>query len=482
MTRTALDVPPVATEPDSGRIPEGWAPSTLGEIGEYLNGRAFKKTEWSDEGRPIIRIQDLTGSNNNPNYFEGAIEDRYVVRPGDLLVSWSATLGAYLWNGSEGVLNQHIFKVRSFIDPKFHFFLMQHVLSDLSQQTHGSGMEHITKSRFRSTPITVPPLAEQRRIVDRVESLTSNLRSGRESLHQTSQTMNRFEQAVLAAACFGQLSGSWRSENEDADSIEGALANIIPNKWVARARRAHVDLQLPDLPSTYLVSTIAEVATVLEYGTSQKATTNKSFGIPVLRMGNIQDGELDYTALKYVPLDAETSGLLLEEGDLLFNRTNSPELVGKSAVYRPDQIEPTTFASYLIRVRFHPEVADPDFANFWINSAWGQAWARRVKSDGVSQSNISGTKLAAMPVPLPSLEEQREIVRVARKLISEGRKISDRIDVVSQLATNIRRSVLTSAFSGELATAEAKLARAESRDYEPADQLLQRIRSSGGSA
>src|SRR5689334_18744687 len=97
--------------PDDIFVPEGWKRTTIGELGRYLNGRGFKTSEWARTGRPIIRIQDLTGSNKNPNYFNGAIEDRYIVEPGDLLVSWSATLGAYIWDGPEAVLNQHIFKV-----------------------------------------------------------------------------------------------------------------------------------------------------------------------------------------------------------------------------------------------------------------------------------------------------------------------------------------------------------------------------------
>lgn len=98
---------------NSGTLEDQWEDTTLGKLGRYINGRAFKTSEWSKAGRPIIRIQDLTGSNRNPNYYNGQIEDRYIVRPGDLLISWSATLGAYIWDGPEAVLNQHIFKVES---------------------------------------------------------------------------------------------------------------------------------------------------------------------------------------------------------------------------------------------------------------------------------------------------------------------------------------------------------------------------------
>src|SRR6266850_2531423 len=82
-------------------VPEGWSETTLGAIGRYLNGRAFKRSDWSKTGRPIIRIQDLTGTNDNPNFFRGPVEERYVVHRGDFLISWAATLGAYVWDGPE---------------------------------------------------------------------------------------------------------------------------------------------------------------------------------------------------------------------------------------------------------------------------------------------------------------------------------------------------------------------------------------------
>ena len=94
-------------------LPPGWAETQLGRLGHYVNGRAFKPTEWSASGRPIIRIQNLTGSSETINLYDGDVEQRYIVEPGDLLVSWSATLGAYFWHGPQAVLNQHIFRVRT---------------------------------------------------------------------------------------------------------------------------------------------------------------------------------------------------------------------------------------------------------------------------------------------------------------------------------------------------------------------------------
>lgn len=165
-------------------LPAGWAPTTLGKLGRYLNGRGFKKSEWAASGRPIIRIQNLTGTSEQFNYFSGEAEDRYVARPGDLLVSWAATLGAYIWSGPEAVVNQHIFKVESNIDVKFHKYLLDAKLGELMGETHGSGMVHITRGKFDAVPVLVPPIEEQRRIVDILEDNLSRIDAAIESLGQ----------------------------------------------------------------------------------------------------------------------------------------------------------------------------------------------------------------------------------------------------------------------------------------------------------
>lgn len=166
------------------------------------------------------------------------------------------------------------------------------------------------------------------------------------------------------------------------------------------------------------------------------------------RPNAIQGGEL-----KYHVLDGEIEKLLLHDGDLLFNRTNSPELVGKSAVYRGEDL--MSFASYLIRVRLSPDICDPDFANYWINSAWGRAWAYLAKTDGVSQSNINSTKLAAMPIPLPPIDEQHEIVRRASKLLSTADALLARVTRSNHAVEHAALGILAKAFRGDLAVTPA---------------------------
>lgn len=279
-------------------------------------------------------------------------------------------------------------------------------------------------------------------LMDRAEHLASTAHS---HLSAATQAINRFRQVVLAAACSGRLTADWRDANPNAGSV--SVAELPRKRTRAVAIDEPLDLELPDLPDTYAVTTVGDVAALLDYGTS-KRSGSEADGIPVLRMGNIQDGRLDLSEIKYCKVDREIGRLILQDGDLLFNRTNSPELVGKAAVFHEN--ETMTFASYLIRVRFLAGVVDPDFANYWINSAWGRTWARHVKTDGVSQSNINGTKLGAMPLPLPPLAEQHEAVLRASQLLSTADVLLARLKSADRSLRRSSQAVLTKAFRGEL--------------------------------
>lgn len=438
--------------PDEVIVPEGWSATTLGALGKYLNGRAFKSGEWSTAGRPIIRIQDLTGSTRNPHHFEGEVEARYIVRPGDFLISWSATLGAYIWDGPEAVLNQHIFKVESKIDKRFHYHLVRERIAELGRNAHGSGMVHVTKGVFDRTPVAVPDDGRlQQAISDLIDTAEGRQTSAMAHVAAARRAGKRLRQAVLAAACSGRLTADWRERHPEAVSVEHALAEVAPTRQrKTRSPEQAVDLSLPDVPSNYVLATVGAASEILDYGTSKRCEAERNGGVPVLRMGNIQDGQLDLANLKYCGLDKEIQRLLVGDGDLLFNRTNSPELVGKSAVFHGR--DPMSFASYLIRVRFHPTVAHPDFVNYWINSAWGREWARLAKTDGVSQSNINGAKLSLMPLPLPPLEEQQVIVERASQMLTQTDGLLSRIEAARLRIERSSQAVLAKAFRGELVT------------------------------
>lgn len=154
--------------------------------------------------------------------------------------------------------------------------------------------------------------------------------------------------------------------------------------------------------------------------------------------------------IRYPP--ESISSFLIENGDILFNRTNSPELVGKSAVYR-EKLK-AVFASYLVRVHPNPNLILSDYLCWWINSIWGRECARSVRIDGVSQSNINAQKLSIMPVPLPPLAEQHEIVRRVNALFTRADAIEREVADATKRAEALTQAVLVKAFRGELVEKE----------------------------
>ncbi|MBP8972300.1 MAG: restriction endonuclease subunit S [Anaerolineae bacterium] len=154
-------------ETEVGPIPVEWDVVPLGEMADYVNGAAFKPSQWSDKGLPIVRIQNLTGTSEVFNCFEGELPTKYLLRDGDLLISWSASLGVFRWYGGDAWLNQHIFKVvniRESVDGSFLQFVVRYHIGLLTQKTRGSTMRHVVRETFLETAMPLPPLPEQRRI------------------------------------------------------------------------------------------------------------------------------------------------------------------------------------------------------------------------------------------------------------------------------------------------------------------------------
>ncbi len=158
---------------------EKWERVRLGEICDFINGRAFKPADWKDQssgGLPIIRIQNLNNQEAKFNYYSGAVEDRYLVNKGNLLFSWSGSrgtsFGAHIWQGGRGILNQHIFRVEfdDRCDKEYLCLILNRAVSVIEENLHGGvGLVHITKGNLEKIQIPLPPIEIQREIVAEIE-------------------------------------------------------------------------------------------------------------------------------------------------------------------------------------------------------------------------------------------------------------------------------------------------------------------------
>jgi type I restriction enzyme S subunit len=300
------------------------------------------------------------------------------------------------------------------VDPTYLYWAlknMEHsILDDCSKD--GTTVASIDTARLRRIEIPLPPLDEQQQIVASVEGLLSRSDVATASLSRIRHVIAVARASLFAAAVSGRLLQS----------------RVNPDQW----REARVN----------------ELLARLQYGTSSKASTN-SAGVPVLRMGNIRNGRIDYTDLKYLPVDhPDLADTLLEPGDVLFNRTNSPELVGKCAVFTgyPNRI---SFASYLVRLSPLPQV-NPSWLAAAINGPLGREYIAAVRVQQVGQANVSAKKIGAMPLRVPPREVQDALVAEMEKQIDGLDLVLRSVDTNLVRASRLKRSILLSVFTGEL--------------------------------
>lgn len=204
----------------------------LGDVATYINGYAFKPSDWSDSGVPIIRIQDLTGNSYQANRYSGEYAKKYEVLPGDVLISWSASFGVYIWTAEKAVLNQHIFKVvfdKCEVDKSFFVHQVQNILESAESSSHGATMKHLTKPVFDALPFHLPPLDEQRRIaatLDKVSDLIAKRRAQLDKLDE------------LVKARFVEMFGDPIENNKGLPTIMGLdLFKLSNGKFVPENKR-----------------------------------------------------------------------------------------------------------------------------------------------------------------------------------------------------------------------------------------------------
>ena len=297
----------------------------------------------------------------------------------------------------------------------------------------------------------------------------------RERLNRIPQIIKRFRQSVLTFAVTGKLTEEWREEHPDVEDVKDII-KIIYKRRINEAntnpkRKKIKELyslkendcnMLNNLPEKWKYTFLNKLCESFQYGTSKKS--NKSGEVPVIRMGNLQNGYIDWSALVYTSDKEEIKKYKLQAGDVLFNRTNSSILVGKTSIYLGKK--PAIYAGYLIKINNFYEL-NSEYLNYALNSQYAKKYCNRVKSDGVNQSNINAQKLGRFEISLPPLEEQKEIVRQVDKLFILADNLETHYKKAKEKIDKLPRSVLAKAFRGELVPQDP--------NDEPASELLKKI-------
>jgi type I restriction enzyme S subunit len=398
-------------------LPEGWSLTTLGQLGRYQNGRGFKSSEWGTTGRPIIRIQNLTGSGKDFNYFDGVVEEKYVVRKGDLLVSWAATLGAYFWDGPDGLLNQHIFRVESNIDKRFHKYLIETKIAEMLSQTHGSGMVHITKGKFDAIPVALPPLDEQRRIVAILEDHLSRLDAGTQSLNGVLARLEAYRLTLRGSAMTGGVG--------DAVSDPAAWPKLTLDDLQAEGPSS-----ITDGP----------------FGSNLKSSHYTLEGARVIRLQNVGLGEF-LNAEAYISL-SHFDGLRKHEaiqGDLIVASLGD---VLPRVCLLPDLGQPAIVKADCIRIRLGGRVR-PQWVLMSMLTPQARRWAKE-QLHGVGRMRLGLKAIRGFTLPVPDLDTQDSILSAVDEQLRGASRVEEAARRALRFKDATRRSLLVAAFSGQL--------------------------------
>lgn len=363
-----------------------WKNRTLPQLADFINGYAFKPSDWSKEGLPIIRIEQLKNPGSSYDYYSGFLPARNLIENGDLIFSWSASLFLKFWSNGKAALNQHLFKVVNFdeVDKFFLKYLIEYNLPELLKAAHGSTMQHITRKELNKFRVTLPiEKTEQSKIA----AVLSSIDKAIEQTEKLIEKQKRIKRGLL----------------------HDLLTKGVDENGAIRSEATHEfkDSTLGRIPKDWEVVELLEVVPKAEYGISE--SLDEIGEIPVLRMNNLIDGEISVENLKYSN-GFEAKRILLKPNDILFNRTNSIDHVGKTAIWR-GQVEIMSFASYLVRLTPNLSRLLPEFLNYWLNYEKTQTAIRLYASIAVHQVNINPTNLRKTPIALPkNLEEQNRII------------------------------------------------------------------------
>ncbi len=404
---------------------QGWEKKSLGEICEFGNGL------WTGKKPPFLKVGVIRNTNFTK---DGKLDDSDIVyldveqsqflkrklQYGDIILEKSGggpkqpvgrvvifdkTDGDYSFSNFTSVIR---IKNKNDVDFNFlHRCLFLEYISGATEkmQSHSTGIRNLKFDEYKEIKIPLPQLPEQQRIVSILDETFAAIEKAKSNAEQ-----------------------NLRNAKELFDCVLNSI--LYDKKWE--------------------VKELGQACTKVEYGSSTKSTTEGV--LAVLRMGNIQNGSFVWNNLVYSNNEDDNMQYLLKHNDVLFNRTNSPELVGKTAIYKSEI--PAIFAGYLIRIHRKEDLLDADYLNYYLNSKMAFDYGKTVVISSVNQANINGTKLKTYPIPLPPLKHQQIIVHQLDALKVETKKLEAIYQQKLKDLEELKKSILQKAFAGKLASGE----------------------------
>ena len=399
----------VRVGPQKEIIPKNWEVKALSDIGKFINGKGFSSSDWEEDGLPIVRIQNLNDEEAEYNYYSEDVKDRYYLKNGDILLSWSASLGAYKWKRGNAILNQHIFKVlpKDNIDKEFMYQLLLVTIDKLEQKTHGSTMKHIRRKELDLTFFPLPPLPEQKKIASILSSVDKTIEKTDEVIEKTKELKKGLMQQLLTKGI---------DHSEFKEVKIGVRKFEIPMDW----------------EFTNIDSFTAKFI---------------SGGTPSTDNGEYWNGNIHFITGAYI------KDLEIEEGKDLISKkglkNSSTNLIPKDNVIICTRTAVGNIGKNLIDIAISQDVTGIILdkteidVDYFIWSIIRYKYLLKVYQQGSTIKGITRNVLKNFKIPLPPLEEQKKIASILSSVDEKIKKEEEYKAKLERLKKGLMQKLLT---------------------------------------
>lgn len=415
------NLPEISDEEIQFDIPESWEWTRLETVTYSIGSKSnqIKQSEILLEGKyPVVSqsVNKIEGYSN-----EGSkllkVEPLSVIVFGDhsktiKLIDFDFIIGA---DGTKII-------VPISLNPDYLYYVLKYNVINMRDRGYSRHFQFLKEKL-----VPLPPLEEQKRIVAKIKELIPYVEKYDKAYSKVEELNKKFPEDMQKSILQFAIRGKLVEQREEEGTAEELYQQIqeekkkMVNEGSIRKEKSLPEITEDDIsfeiPESWKWVSIGQVCSNIMYGTSKKSS--KEGKIAVLRMGNLQGGKIDYSDLVYSSDDSDIEKYKLDKNDLLFNRTNSRELVGKTAIYK--QEIPAIYAGYLVRLT--PIIVVSDYINFVMQSDYYWRYCQTVRSDAIGQSNINAEKLKRFVFPLPPLEEQKRIVAKIEELLPYNKKL-----------------------------------------------------------
>lgn len=391
-------------------LPKDWRIASLEDVADFINGYSFKSTDWDISGLPIIRIQNLNDGSKPFNRFSAEIDEKYRVRYGDVLISWSASLGAYFWEGGDAWLNQHIFKAvinENTIDRDFFFWVMKNRIDKIAESARGSTMKHVTRKTFINSTIPLPPLPEQRAIARALRAV-----QGAREARQREVALEREHKAALMEHLF-------------THGTRGEATKMT---------------EIGEMPERWEITKLGNISEISSGGTPSRDNQEYWNGnIPWVKTGEIHYNTIIDTEEKITQKGLENlAAKTIPKGTLLMAMYGQGVTRGKVGLLGISATINQACAAILVRNGFYTK-----FLFYYLEYSYERI---RNFGHGANQKNLNLDLVRSITAPMPEISEQKEIATIL--LACDSKIIA--LDHEARLLEELFRAMLEELMRGRL--------------------------------